>query len=256
MLKAINIVKCYGHQKVLHNIHLKVRAGEMLGILGPNGSGKSTFLRILAGIEQPDDGEIWLDDVRLTQFSPKERAQQIAVVPQEGAEASLSITVEEYILMGREPYQRWWPWYVDEDRRLVAQWMRELDLDCSQDRPLSALSGGERQRTEIARAMVQEPQYVMLDEPTNHLDLRYQLATLSMLKRLKEEKGIAVIIVMHDVNLAAQYCDHLLFLRSGRRIGYGKPEQIINQELIREVYGVDVLIIKHPRMSIPQVLCQ
>jgi iron complex transport system ATP-binding protein len=255
MIKATNLVKKYGNRKVLSGVHTQIREGEILGILGPNGSGKSTLIRLLSGLEQPDQGEIWLDEVPLSRFSIKERAKRIAVVPQEGAE-TLSISVEEYVLMGREPYQRWWPWYQANDWMIADRWIRQLDVHPFRNQPLYCLSGGERQRAEIAKVMVQEPKYVFLDEPTNHLDLKYQVSTLSMLKRLKQEKQMAIMIVMHDLNLAAQYCDHLLFLKDGQRIGYGKPAQIIDQELIQEVYGIDALVIQHPKTSIPQVLYQ
>lgn len=253
MLKSKSLVKSYGKRKVLMNISSQVTPGEMLGILGSNGSGKSTLINLLAGLEQPDEGEVWLDEAPLISFSLKERAKRIALVPQGGAEA-LPISVEEYILMGREPYQNWWPWYQELDRFIVDKWIHQMDLHSYRTQTLSRLSGGERQRVEIAKAMVQEAKYLLLDEPTNHLDLKYQLSMFSMLKQLKEEKQIGIMIVMHDINLAAQYCDNLLFLKAGRLISYGKPKQIINHELINQVYGIGSLIIEHPQTSIPQIL--
>lgn len=253
MLKATNLTKSYGKRKVLIHVDCQVSAGEMLGILGPNGSGKSTLIRLLSGLEPPDKGKIWLNETPLVQFSVKERARQLAVVPQEGAEA-LPISVEEYLFMGREPYQHWWPWYRADDEKIVNDWIQQLDLQSFKAHPLYGLSGGERQRVEIAKVMVQAAKYILLDEPTNHLDLKYQLAVLSMLKQLKEEQQIAIVIVMHDINLAAQFCDSLLFLKDGRRIDYGQPAQIITQDLMQTVYGVDALVISHPKTSIPQVL--
>lgn len=253
MLKSRSLVKSYGKRKVLINIDSQVVAGEMLGILGPNGSGKSTLIHLLAGLEKPDEGEIWLDELPLARYSLRERAKRIAYVPQEGAEA-LSISVEEYILMGREPYQNWWPWYKEKDWQVVNRWIHQMDLGSYRTQLLSRLSGGERQRVEIAKAMAQEPDYILLDEPTNHLDLKYQLSILAMLQRLKEEMEIGIMIVIHDINLAAQYCDHLLFLKEGRVIGYGTPKQIITQELISQVYGVGSWMIEHPQTAIPQIL--
>lgn len=253
MLKAENLVKVYERQTVLQQVSSQVQAGECLGILGPNGSGKSTFLKICAGAVNPDQGSVWISGQSIGDMKPKERARRIAVLPQRGL-PPFPISVKEYLLMGREPYQTWWPWYQKSDYQKVEEWIHKLQLQEDQAKTLDQLSGGERQRVAIGQAMIQEPEYLLLDEPLNHLDLKYQYTLFRLLDQLKKEKNLVIVIVLHDINLAAQYCDQLLFLKEGRVMGYGKPHEVIHPELIEKVFEVKPVIVHSPEFSVPQIL--
>ncbi|MGA8942625.1 MAG: heme ABC transporter ATP-binding protein [Thermoactinomyces sp.] len=253
MLKATGLVKKLGQQLVLKGISLEARAGEMLGIIGPNGSGKSTLLSILSGEEKPDQGSVWLQGRPLHAYSMQERARQLAVLTQEQV-SDLSFTAEEIVLMGRHPYHRSFFGPTPEDEQIVSRVMEETETQRMKHHRFAELSGGERQRVSIARVMAQEPKLLMLDEPTTYLDVHYQLAVLDRLKRWQKNSLLTVIIVLHDLNLAAQYCDSLLVLKDGRQVRYGTVRQVIEPRLVEEVYGIKPVIVSHPILHIPQVL--
>lgn len=253
MLKATRLAKKMGRQWVLKDVSLQVKAGEMLGIIGPNGSGKSTLLRLLSGEEPPDEGEIWLDNQPLDAYSLKDRAKKWAVLTQEQV-SDLSFTAEEIVFMGRYPYRRHFFGQTDEDERVVGRVMQETQVQPIRHRRYSELSGGERQRVAIARVMSQEPQLLILDEPTTYLDIHYQLAVLDRLKSWQKTYGLTIIVVLHDLNLAAQYCDSLLVLKNGKQVRTGTARQVIEPGLVEEVYGIKPVMINHPTLNVPQIL--
>ena len=253
MLKATRLAKKMGRQWVLKDVSLQVQAGEMLGIIGPNGSGKSTLLRLLSGEEPPDEGEIWLDNQPLDAYSLKDRAKKWAVLTQEQV-SDLSFTAEEIVFMGRYPYRRHFFGQTDEDERVVGRVMQETQVQPIRHRRYSELSGGERQRVAIARVMSQEPQLLILDEPTTYLDIHYQLAVLDRLKSWQKTYGLTIVVVLHDLNLAAQYCDSLLVLKNGKQVRTGTARQVIEPGLVEEVYGIKPVMINHPTLNVPQIL--
>ncbi len=253
MLKATGLAKKFGKRWVLKDISLEVKAGEMLGIIGPNGSGKSTLLSILSGENKPDRGKIWLQKKPLHEIPFKDRARRLAVLTQEQV-SDLSFTAEEIVLMGRHPYHRSFFGPTSEDKKVVCRVMEETKTRTMRHHHFAELSGGERQRVSIARVMAQEPKILMLDEPTTYLDIHYQLAVLDRLKEWQKESFLTVIIVLHDLNLAAQYCDSLLVLKDGRQVRNGTIKQVIEPQLVEEVYGIKPVIVKHPVLHIPQVL--
>ncbi|MBA4603030.1 heme ABC transporter ATP-binding protein [Thermoactinomyces mirandus] len=253
MLKATRLAKKLGQWWVLNDITLEVKAGEMLGIIGPNGSGKSTLLRLLSGEEKPDQGEVLFLEKPLHEYSLQERAKQLAVLTQEQV-SDLSFTAEEIVMMGRHPYHRSFFGPTPEDERIVCRVMDETETRDMKLHRFNELSGGERQRVSIARVMAQEPKLLMLDEPTTYLDIHYQLAVLDRLKAWQKESFLTVIIVLHDLNLAAQYCDSLLVLKEGRQVRNGTIRQVIEPRLVEEVYGIRPVIVNHPILHIPQVL--
>ncbi|SFS76794.1 iron complex transport system ATP-binding protein [Marininema halotolerans] len=234
---------------------LSIHRGEIVGLLGPNGSGKTTLLRLLCGEELPDSGGVELEGRDLKQWSSRERAKKMAVLPQEGL-PSVPFTVEEVIMMGRHPHQGIWPWAGDGDQKTVERVMTDTQVMQDRDRPIRLLSGGERQRVAIAKAMAQEPALLFLDEPTTYLDIAHQLAVLDQIKRWQQTCGLAVLVVFHDLNLAAQYCDRLAIMKEGVICHRGTPTEIIEESVIQEVYGVKPLIIRHPETHVPQVLLQ
>lgn len=251
MLRAKGLTKRYGGRFALEGVDLRVEQGETVGLIGPNGSGKSTLVRLLCGEEKPDEGRIFLAGRELSAWSPRERAKQMAVLPQE-ALPPVSFTVEEVVKMGRHPHMRR-PWMGREDWKVVEEVLERTGLAPDRHRPVNRLSGGERQRVAIAKAMAQEPRLMILDEPTTYLDVRYQLEILDAVRRWKKQ-GMSILMVLHDLNLAAQYCDRLLLLKEGKPVGEGRPSEVIRSDLIREVYGIEVIIIPHPDNGLPQVL--
>lgn len=252
MLRAKALKKRYGDHPVLKGIDLQVTSGETVGLIGPNGSGKSTLVRLLSGEEKPDEGRIFLGDRELSAWSPRKRAKEMAVLPQEGL-PPVPFTVEEVVQMGRHPHMQG-PWMGPEDWRVVEEVLEQTGLARERHRPIHRLSGGERQRVAIAKAMVQEPRLLILDEPTTYLDARYQLEVLDAVRRWGRDRELAVLMVLHDLNLAAQYCDRLLLLKEGELVVEGKPSEVIRADLIQRVYGIEPVIIRHPESGVPQVL--
>lgn len=235
MIRARGVRFAYGTRPVLDGVSLDTRDGEVLGIIGPNGSGKSTLLGLLGGALTAAAGEVEVDGLPLSALRPKERARRIAVVSQE-AEPALGLSAAEVVLLGRNPhlgdFQR--PGAIDE--RAAATALRAVGLAARAGSRLSELSGGERQRVSIARALAAQAPHLLFDEPTNHLDVRYQHEVLALIRRSKA----AVVVSLHDLNLAARYCDRLVLLHGGEVVARGTPEEVLKPGLIGEVYGLRV----------------
>ncbi|MFC4076388.1 heme ABC transporter ATP-binding protein [Salinithrix halophila] len=255
MLEAEGLKKTYQGRDVVKGISLSVAKGEIVGLIGPNGSGKTTLVRLLSGEEVPDEGTVRLEGRPMAEWTGRERAKRVAVLPQEGL-PPVPFTVEEVVAMGRHPHQSFWPWADRADRQTVDHVLLQTGLEKDRDRPVQTLSGGERQRVAIAKAMAQEPRLLFLDEPTTYLDIAHQLAILDRIRSWQWECGLAVLVVFHDLNLAAQYCDRLAIMKEGVLIRTGRPEEVIQAPVIHQVYGVEPLITKHPVTRVPQVLLQ
>ncbi|MRG28303.1 heme ABC transporter ATP-binding protein [Laceyella tengchongensis] len=253
LLRAEGLGKRLGGRWVLHEISLEVASGEMVGIIGPNGSGKSTLLSCLVGEKKADTGQVWLRDRPLAEMGAKERARQIAVLAQEEV-GEIYFTVKGIVEMGRHPHLGHWPWLGERDERIVADVLRQTDSQHLAERIFAGLSGGEKQRVSLARALAQEPVLLVLDEPTAYLDLKYQFALLNWIKQWQASCGLTVIMVLHDLNLAAQYCDRLLVLKQGRIVRQGTPHEVIVPEMVEAVYGMSPIVVEHPLLGVPQVL--
>lgn len=255
---------CYGRfhaQKVhwvLRDVTLQIEPGEILGIVGPNGSGKTSLLKLMAKLATPQRGTIALFGSSLAGLSQEESAQTVAFVPQESAQM-FPFTVAETVLMGRFPHRhrtRWnlgFGWEDQEDCEVAAHAMATMDIAHLAPRSVTDLSGGERQRAMIARALAQTPRVMLLDEPTAFLDLQHQIEICSVLRRLRDERGLTVVIVSHDLNLASQYCDRVAMLKEGRMSAVGTPSEVMSVEVLREVYGCDVLVDPHPESGLPRI---
>lgn len=240
---------------VLTEISCLVPSGKVLGILGPNGSGKSTLLKLLARVLRPQQGAIEIFGQSLSGLSQLDVAKRVALVPQETLQV-FPFTIAEMVLMGRSPYhQGWggWHWEDSQDWAVAQKAMEELDVIHLGNRLVTEVSGGERQRAVIARALVQEPQILLLDEPTAFLDLHHQLDIARIIKRLNGERGLTVILVSHDLNLASQSCDQVLLLNHGRLAALGSPQTVIKPDVLEGVYGCSVLVDRHPQSGLPRV---
>jgi len=241
---------------VLTQFSLDVRPGVFLGVVGPNGSGKSTLVRALSRALRPASGAVLLGESDLyTDLSARQSARAIGVVPQETA-VSLDFSVREVVRMGRAPHLPRRPFASEtaEDERIVSEAMRAARVEELADRTVPTLSGGERQRVLFARALAQQPDVILLDEPTAHLDLRHQTETLTLARGLAHDGGKAVLAVLHDINLAAAYCDALVLLHAGRIVAQGPPEQVLTAANLQDVYGARVWVRPHPASGRPLVL--
>jgi len=255
LLEAEGIIKSLGGQPVLRNVNLTLRKGECLGIIGPNGSGKSTLIRLLSGADAPDAGQVIFRGQPLSAYSKKQLARSIAVLQQE-ALPPVGFTVREVVEMGRYPYQNWLGEEQTDVEPLIGGILSELDLEALAGRPIERLSGGERQRVALAKAAAQQPELLMLDEPTTYLDIGYQQQMMEYIRAWQRREGVTVVAVLHDLNLAALYCDRILVLHQGRVIETGTPEEVLDADLLEQVYGVRPTIVAHPVHGVPQILLQ
>lgn len=237
-----------GHELV-RRLSLHVSAGDVVGLVGPNGSGKTTALRAAYRALRPSGGTVWLGGEELSKLSLRESAKSLAALTQD-ADIDLDFTVDELVSLGRTPHLRGNRPLGEYDRRLCREAMQRLDVVHLADRGVLTLSGGERQRVFMARALAGSPCVLVLDEPTNHLDVRHQVELLSYLTG----SGLTVLVVLHDLNLAAAACDRIGVLDAGHLVAFGSPYEVINAELIRNTFGVRCDVVAHPTTGRPQVL--
>ena len=236
----------FGHHKVLKDVSLSVADGEFIGLMGPNGSGKTTLLRCVMDYLQPASGAILVDMKPLHTLSPGELARTFAVVPQSSS-TDFAFTAYDIVMMGRTPHiKSRFAGETREDEEAVREAMQLTDTWQFAQRPFSELSGGERQRVVVARAVAQRPKALLLDEPTVYLDISGQIEIMDLVRRLNKDRRITVIAVLHDVNLAARYCDRIALLNDGRLEAVGAPKEVLTPEAMHAVYGVDVVIRKDP----------
>nr|WP_209018312.1 ABC transporter ATP-binding protein [Paenibacillus polymyxa] len=248
------MTRAYGEFHALKNISWSVDEGTWWGIIGPNGSGKSTLLHLLSGVDQPTSGNVHIYGKKVGSYSRKELSRLIAVLQQEGL-PPVGYTVREVVEMGRFPHQDWLGREKGVDVEAIADRVLErLGLTTLADRALDRLSGGQRQRVALAKVMVQEPRILLLDEPTTYLDLRYQLEFMELLADWRQETGVTIIAVLHDLNLTAQFCEDLLVLKDGMVEGLGASSKLLTEDRIRRVYGVEPVMLPHPDSGVPQLL--
>ncbi|NYI44707.1 iron complex transport system ATP-binding protein [Nocardioides aromaticivorans] len=234
-----------GRRTVLTGIDLEVRRGEVLGLIGANGTGKSTLLRVLAGVRAPTAGEVRLGDEPLASYSARDRARRIAFVAQEEAAPS-DLLVGELVALGRLPHARSWGGVDDTSRTAVDEALRLVGLERAARVPLDQLSGGERRRAVLARGLAQQAPLLLLDEPTNHLDIRHQLAVMRLVRRLSREHGRAVVLALHDLDLAATFCDRIAVLHDGTLLACGTPDDVLTPDVLHDAFGVLATRVTHP----------
>ena len=250
-IQTKNIQFSYDATRVIHDVSMSLRQGEFLGIIGPNGAGKSTMLRILCGILKPNQGAVLLFGKHFSAQSHKTIAQNIAFVPQE-THFALDFPVHEIVRMGRYPYKGPFQREDSADQEAVEYALQAANIKELRQRPINSLSSGERQRVVIARALAQAPRILLLDEPTSHLDLHHQLVIMELLRKLNLD-GISIAVVHHDLNLASLYCQRLVLMHEGKIYAEGKPNDLLNEKTLKNVYGAAVKIVQHPDKAVPQI---
>jgi len=249
MIEVESLCFSYNSKRILDDLSLSIPRSEMMFLLGPNGSGKTTLLKCIAGILKPE-GVVLIEKKDLSKIPKSELAKVLGYVPQRGDVSHL--TVFDVILLGRRPHMGWEP--KEEDYRVVEEVVRTFQLSNLAMRRLTELSGGELQLVFIARAFAQNPRYILLDEPTNNLDVRNQITVMKVLRRAVKEKGISAVVTTHELNLAAIFADRIVMLKNGRIFASGGKE-VLTQENIREVYGIDVEIIEGNGKKVVAVMC-
>ncbi|SPJ32523.1 ABC transporter ATP-binding protein [Kushneria phyllosphaerae] len=226
---------------IVDDVSLAITPGDTVGLLGPNGSGKSSLLRLLCGLRRVTRGVVTFDDAPLEQLNRRDVARRLAMVEQ-NATTDADVTVLDVVRLGRTPWRSILSGWREEDSTAVEQALVQVGMESRRYQSWHTLSGGERQRVHIARALAQRPRELLLDEPTNHLDIQHQLEILALVRRL----STTCVMALHDLNLAAMFCDHLVLLKEGRVAEAGKPESVLTPERILDVYGVDTVIERSP----------
>jgi iron complex transport system ATP-binding protein len=252
-LRAEGVRLGYGERVVVDGLDLDVVAGTITAVIGPNGCGKSTLLRALGRLLKPSSGQVLLDGRRIDRMATREVATILGVLPQSPS-APEGLTVADLVARGRHPHQAWYRQWSGDDEEAVHQaleWTGMLDLA---ERPVDELSGGQRQRAWISMALAQGTDLLLLDEPTTFLDLAHQVDVLELVRRLHAEVGRTVVMVLHDLNLAARYADRLVAMRDGRIVASGTPHEVITEELLAEVFGLDARVIADPVAGTPLVV--
>ncbi|HYF93072.1 MAG TPA: heme ABC transporter ATP-binding protein [Symbiobacteriaceae bacterium] len=247
VLEASDVCFRVDGRLLVDGVGLSLRPGRLVGLVGPNGAGKSTLLRLLGGLLPASSGSVLLGGEPIGRLSPEAVARRVARVPQSPS-ADLDFTVLEVVLMGRYAHGAAWQ-ERPADRALALAALHQTRTDHLRDRLHSTLSGGERQRVAVARALAQEPGVLLLDEATASLDLRHQFEVMEVVRHLTLERQMAAVAAIHDLSLAARYCDELLLLHGGRAVAAGEPADVLTPERLRTVFGVDAVVERHPALG-------
>lgn len=250
--KANNIYFKYTDHWVVEDISFNIRDGEFFGIIGPNGSGKSSLLKLISRICMPQEGRISLRETDISLLGRDELSKTVSYVPQESS-FLFPYTVAEVVSLGRIPHMKGRLFEDSHDQKVVEDAMRLVGIDNLRDRTITDISGGEKQRVIIARALAQEPDILIMDEPTTSLDIGHQLEIFNLLSRLNTEKKLTIIISLHDLNLGSLYCHRIMLMNRARISAIGTPLEVITEKNIRDVYGCNVIVDKHPVAGTPRV---
>lgn len=235
---------------VVQNLNLDIPVGQITALVGPNGCGKSTLLRGLARLLKPRRGSVYLDSTSIFKLSTKKVARQLGILPQ-GPVAPEGLIVRDLVAQGRYPHQGWLQQWSKTDEWRVQQALDTTAMTHLADRPLETLSGGQRQRAWIAMALAQDTDILLLDEPTTFLDLAHQVEVLDLLSDLNQTEGRTIVMVLHDLNQACRYADHLVAVCQGRIFAQGAPSQVMTEEIVRHVFGLECRIVKDPVAGTP-----
>ncbi|RCW67000.1 ABC transporter ATP-binding protein [Saliterribacillus persicus] len=239
MIEVKDLTKKYGDKAVLNDVSVSIPKGKITSFIGPNGAGKSTLLSIVSRLIQKDSGEVFLDKKDVTKSKSKELAKKIAILKQAN-HINVKLTVEQLVSFGRFPYSQ--GKLTKEDLRYIKEAIDYMELSTMKDKFIDELSGGQKQRAYIAMVMAQDTEYILLDEPLNNLDMKHSVQIMKVLKKLVDDLGKTVIIVIHDVNFASVYSDYIVALKDGKIIHHGEKDWMINKDILRDVYDMDINI--------------
>ena len=253
MLKIEHLIVSYNIRRVLHDVSLNVQSGEIVALIGPNGAGKSTLIRAVSGVISAQSGRVHTNGDDFLSLTSMQRAKYLAVVPQ-AVSLPPAFTVWETVLMGRTPYLGFLGQTSRADEEIARNALKRVDTLNLAERRVGELSGGETQRVLLARALCQSTPILLLDEPTAHLDLQYQVSLLELVHDLAHHDKLAVLIALHDLNLAARYADRVALMVAGEIKAVGAPREVLTPELISDAYCLPVQVVKHPFMDVPLVL--
>ncbi|WP_306338586.1 ABC transporter ATP-binding protein [Streptomyces sp. KL118A] len=252
-LSARELTLAYEDRTVVDRLDLTIPDGKVTVIVGPNACGKSTTLRALGRLLKPKSGAVLLDGESLAKLPTKKIAQQIGLLPQSPV-APEAITVADLVARGRQPHQHWWQQWSDEDEKAVTEAMERTDVAALAERSVDELSGGQRQRVWIAMALAQDTGLLLLDEPTTYLDISHQVEVLDLVRELNHDRGRTVVVVLHDLNQAARYADHLVAMKTGEVVAEGTPAEVVTEELVRRVFGLECVVVPDPVTGSPLVV--
>ncbi|MGW0138303.1 ABC transporter ATP-binding protein [Streptomyces calvus] len=252
-LTAQELTLAYEDRTVVDGLDVEIPDGKVTVIVGPNACGKSTLLRALGRLLKPRSGAVLLDGTDLSRLPSRRIAQVIGLLPQTPV-APEGITVADLVSRGRQPHQKWWQQWSETDETSVAQALERTSTADLAERPVDALSGGQRQRVWIAMALAQDTDLLLLDEPTTYLDIAHQVEVLDLVRQLNRERGRTVVAVLHDLNQAARYADHLIAMKAGRIVTQGPPAGIVTAELVQEVFGMASVVVPDPVTGDPLVV--
>ncbi|GAA0122735.1 MULTISPECIES: ABC transporter ATP-binding protein [Clostridium] len=237
ILKTENLFAGYGKKVVVENVNISSIKGQVVCFLGPNGAGKTTILRTLSGLLDPVKGEVYIKEEKISNINKKDLSKQLAVVLTKKFEGGL-MTCYEVVSMGRYPHTGFFGRLSQEDNEKVFEALKTVNAENLAERYFDELSDGEKQKILVARALVQEPEVIILDEPTTHLDIRHRLELVDILKKLSKEKGIAVILSLHEIDIAIKSCDKVILVKDNKVLAYGVPEDVVNENIIKKLYGI------------------
>jgi len=250
---AENLTLGYGDYIVLKDINVTIPKNKITILVGSNGCGKSTLLKTMSRLLKPFEGKVVLGDEDIFSKPNKEVAKKLSILTQSPTAPS-DLTVFNLVKQGRYPYQSWFNQWSKEDEKIVDYALEKTGISDIKDKKLSDLSGGQKQRAWIAMTLAQQTDIILLDEPTNHLDIKYKIEVLDLLKELNEKENRTIVIVLHDINLACRYADHIIAIKDGKVYGEGKPEEIISEALIKEVFQINSKIVPCPVFNTPMCI--
>lgn len=253
MLNVQNLTVCSGNKKILNSIDFSANEGEFIGIIGPNGAGKSTFIKAITDLIDIKDGKVTIDGTDNKKLSKRNRAKLVAVVPQE-FNVDFEFSVFDIVMMGRNPHIQKKKPETKNDIEIVRDAMRLTNTWHLKDRIFNEISGGEKQRAIIARAIAQQTKLILMDEPTSHLDIHHQIEILELANMLRKKKNITIIAVLHDINMAARFCDKLVLISEGKKIAEGPPDKVIDKKYLQQVYKMEMIIRKNKILSVKEIV--
>lgn len=239
MVEVINVSKQYASKSVVENVSVSIRKGKVTSFIGPNGAGKSTLLSIVSRLIAKDSGEVKIDDIDISKTKSNELAKKISILKQSN-HLAIRLTIRDLVSFGRFPYSQ--GNLTKEDIKHVDEAIRYMDLEDMQDKFLDQLSGGQRQRAHIAMVIAQDTEYILLDEPLNNLDMKHSVQIMKVLRKMVDELGKTIVIVLHDINFASCYSDFIVALKDGKIVKEGPAQEIIDNAVLREIYDMDIPI--------------